>query len=293
VEFLSDEPDEIIPPPVYDDDNERPDSSSSKLHRASISGKKMTGRPPPSQSNSSTELARKISSLNLSSSEQIDTSSQDSQQTDAKRILTQVAEWLHHEKTKRLKRKTRKKRRHVEKSVAPDEVDNDDEDDDDDASAPDRPTGDSDFDLGSLESILAGYMKTSAGSTPRLLPRSPNILGRKGSLAKKFKPQSLPPQSSDTEFFGDEVLVPNVEADLDNSKTMAYAGGGADTDCSEKSRKKDQKHWDTFKQDILRLTHTLRLKGWRRISIDHGGELDVARLSGKRTDAGPWSRLLI
>ena len=90
------------------------------------------------------------------------------------------------------------------------------------------------------------------------------------------------PQSSDTEFFGDEVLVPNVEAGLDNSKTLAYAGGSADSDTSDKNTRKEQKQWRVFKQDIVRLTHTLKLKGWRRIPIDHGGEIDVARLSGTR-----------
>ena len=242
----------------------------------------MTGRPPCPQTSSSSSLPRQVSNLNLSSSEFLDSSSQEGSQTDAKRILTQVAEWLHQEKAKRSKKKKKKPRR-AEKEIAPDE----DDDEDDAGQPPEEPTGeDPEPDLSTLEGILAGYMKSSTGGTPRLLPKSSGILSRKGSIAKKFKRNSVAPQSSDTEFFGDEVLVPNVEAGLDNTKTLAYTGGSADadpdTDASDKAKKKDQKHWNTFKQDILRLTHTLRLKGWRRIPIEQGGELDVARLSGTK-----------
>ena len=86
--------------------------------------------------------------------------------------------------------------------------------------------------------------------------------------------------SDDTDFFGDDILVPNVETDLDNSKTMAYTGGITDGDTSENAQSRDQKCWIKFKEDILTITHTLRLKGWRKIPIDRGVEIDVARLSG-------------
>jgi choline kinase len=232
---------------------------------------------------SSSSLVQKTSNVNLSSSEGVDTSSLDSSQTDAKRILAQVAEWLHQQKAKKSRKKKKKKRRrHAEKPVGPDEVEDDDDDDVDESDS--EPTGSrpgSDFNLEALEGILAGYMKSSTGSTPRLLPKSPNLLARRGSIAKKFKRHSLPPQSSDTEFFGEDILVPNVEADLDNTKTLAYTGGAADSEGGEKLKKKDQKNWNTFKQEILRLTHTLKLKGWRRIPMEYGGELEVSRLSGK------------
>jgi choline kinase len=265
-----DEPDEIIPPPIYNDDD-RPDSA--RQHKASISGKKMTGRPAlPQDSSSSLPLPRKSSNFNLSSSDFFDSSSIDSSTTDAKRILTQVAEWLNEEKAK-ASRKKKPKRRPLERAPTGDGVD-------DSAQSESAPEREDSLDLGALESILAGYMKSSERSTPRLLPKSPNLLGRRGSLAKKFKKPSVPPQSSDTEFFGEDILVPNVEADLDNTKTLAYSGGAAEGEGNEKLKKKDQKHWNTFKRDILRLTHTLKLKGWRRISMDISPEIEVSRLSG-------------
>ncbi len=268
------EPDEIIPPPVYNDDDERP--SSARQHRASIIGKKMTGRPALQQSSSSTSLAQKVSSLNLSSSEHVDSSSLDGSQNDAKWVLNQVADWLQREKAKQSK-KTKKSRRPAVKEIAPDE---DDEDDESEQPDEDAAGEDSELDLGSLEGILAGYMKSSTGTTPKILSRKPSLFSRKGSIAKKFKRSSVAPQSSDTEFFGDEILVPNVEANLDNSKTLAYTGGSDDDSTGDKVKKKDVKHWTIFKKDILRLTHTLRLKGWRRVPMEQGGELEVSRLSG-------------
>lgn len=266
------EPDEIIPPTVYNNDDERP--TSSRQHRASIVGKKMTGRPALHQADSSTSVAQKVSSLNSSSTRNVDPSLLDGSQNDAKWVLNQVADWLQQEKAKRSKKTKQKRRRYAEKELAPDE--NDDEDE----------SEHSELDLGSLEGILAGYMKSSTGTTPKTLSRKPSLFSRKGSIAKKFKRNSVAPQSSDTEFFGEEVLVPNVEANLDNSKTLAYTGGSDEDSTSDKAndkaKKKDVKHWTTFKKDILRLTHTLRLKGWRRIPMEQGGELEVSRLSGKQ-----------
>jgi choline kinase len=275
---LVDEPDEIIPPPVYDEDDDR---SPARQHKASISGKKMTGRPPILQSSSTTSLHRQISNVNIGSTDSTDPSTAELPQPDAKKLLAQVAEWLHHEKAKRLK--TKKSKSRSDKQIALDE------DEGEDVNESERPSSasrheDSDLDLSTLEGILAGYMTASAGSTPRLLPKSGGLLSRKGSIiAKKFKRNSAVAQSSDTEFFGEDILVPNVEANLDNSKTLSYTGGAADddTEAGEKAKKKDQKCWDTFKTDILRLTHTLKLKGWRRIPMEQGGELEVSRLSGK------------
>jgi choline kinase len=274
---LVEEPDEIIPPPVYDEDDDR---SPARQYKASISGKKMTGRPPILQSSSSTSLHRQLSNVNLGSSENTDPSSAELPQLDAKKLLAQVAEWLHHEKAKRLK--TNKSKPRSDKDIALDVDEGEDVDESQRSSTLSR-NDDSDLDLSTLEGILAGYMTSSAGNTPRLLPKSGGLLSRKGSIAKKFKRSSIVAQSSDTEFLGEDILVPNVEASLDNSKTLSYSGGAADddTEAAEKAKKKDQKCWDTFKTDILRLTHTLKLKGWRRIPMEQGGELEVSRLSGK------------
>ena len=241
----------------------------------------MTGRPALHQSDSSNSVAQRVSSLNLSSTENIDPSSLDGSQNDAKWVLNQVADWLQQEKAKRSQRTKQKRRRYAKKELAPDE---NDEDDESEQAGEDPTRDDTELDLGSLEGILAGYMKSSTGTTPKTLSRKPSLFSRKSSIAAKFKRSSVAPQSSDTEFWGDEVLVPNVEANLDNSKTLAYTGGSDEDSTSDKAndkaKKKDVKHWTTFKKDILRLTHTLRLNGWRRIPMEQGGELEVSRLSG-------------
>ena len=43
--------------------------------------------------------------------------------------------------------------------------------------------------------------------------------------------------------------------------------------------------WVTFKNEIVRLAHTLRLKGWRRVPLDGGADIEVERLSGALTNA--------
>jgi choline kinase len=99
--------------------------------------------------------------------------------------------------------------------------------------------------------------------------------------------------SSDTDYFDSvDDLVPSCEAVLDNSKTMAYSGGSGDSieegDGSGKVNKRAQKEkeaWASFKYEIVRITHTLKLKGWRRIPLDQSSEIEVERLSGALTNA--------
>jgi choline kinase len=77
---------------------------------------------------------------------------------------------------------------------------------------------------------------------------------------------------------------------LDNSKTLSYTGGNAageeDTaSLSKRREEKERKSWLTFKNEIIRLAHTLRLKGWRRVPLDNGDIISVERLSGALTNA--------
>ena len=236
------------------------------------------GRSTMTHSSSSTSLARQASALSLNEQNQNQQDSYfESQSTNPKHILAQVADWLHKEKSKRHKQKTQQYQ--AKSPFEPAGADNDN-------GAQDMPTGeDSDLALDKLEGILSRYLKSHVpsigGKSPLLAPTSPLLLGRKGSIASKLKRNSVAGLSSDTDFFGEEVMVPNVEAYLDNSKTLAYTGGTTSADASDKAKRKDQKHWVVFKEDILRLTHTLKLKGWRRIPMERGGEIDVARLSGE------------
>lgn len=92
--------------------------------------------------------------------------------------------------------------------------------------------------------------------------------------------------SSDTDWFDGDVLVPSAEAWLDNTKTLTTPGGNASTDeLANLENSKSFQAWATFKYEIVRLTHTLRLKGWRRVPMELSNEIDVERLSGALTNA--------
>lgn len=269
-----DEPETILPPPAEED--ERP--SSQKQHRASISGRKMTGRPPITHTSSSSSLAYQMSNFSLrpDSTDSLSPDASTKQGPDLKPVLSQVVDWLVAEKSKQFKRKMRHphwNKRHDPVTVGGDVYT--------DRSKRDATEDDSDLALDKLEGILSGFMRSPWISTPKLTPKSPMLLARKGSIARILKRPSIPDLSSGTDWHGDEFLVPNVEADLDNTKTMSYTGGVTDADTSEKAKKKDRKHWVKFKEDILRLTHTLQLRGWRRVLMEEADEIDVARLSGK------------
>jgi choline kinase len=110
----------------------------------------------------------------------------------------------------------------------------------------------------------------------------------KTSLFKKLRRQaSVNGASSDTDF--GESSVPTCEATLDNSKTLSYNYGAIEDENRPhlsrgiSSREKDA--WKTFKYEIVRLAHTLKLKGWRRVSLDHSDSIGVERLSGALTNA--------
>lgn len=259
-------------------------SNSPRAHRTSISKKKMTGRPSNRQSTSSHSLIRQISSLNLGQNDPAnDDFEGDGPAPDSKTILSQVMDWLHEEKAKEAKRRHRRSRRAmktppapvVESIVQPLTEQEDGKDEEEDIS------------LDKLEKILAGFAFAKDSSKAVSRRASAAVLGRGSAASQKLKRGSMVRMSSDTEVHDGDLLVPNVEADLDNSKTMAFTGGAADDDDADslKSSTKEQKNWITFKEDILRLTHTLKLKGWRRIPIENGRDIDVERLSGALTNA--------
>jgi choline kinase len=111
--------------------------------------------------------------------------------------------------------------------------------------------------------------------------------------------------------------VPSADVVLDNSMTLLYSGGEADSDpppsassnefstCAAAAAAgtdtdadagamtrmplpppaKDGGHWLRFKSEILRLTHTLGFRGWRRVPLNAGGAIEVVRLSGALTNA--------
>lgn len=237
----------------------------------------MTGRPAVNLSSTSVHsVSSQISQLDLDSPQD-----DQSKHGHHDNLLSHVAQWLHEERARR------KARRSGTTSTG---------DPGDSQELPDlRPRSDSqssdtNLALDKLERILSSYAAagkeglTALGLVPhgRHMPSF-----RRPSISRKMKRASV--ASSDTEWYDGDILVPNVEAYLDNSKTLAYSGGLADNEetsnATSERKAKDKQHWDTFKKDIVRLTHTLRLKGWRRIPIENGEEIDVERLSGALTNA--------
>lgn len=96
--------------------------------------------------------------------------------------------------------------------------------------------------------------------------------------------------SSDTDFFDGEILVPTCEVLLDNSQTLSYTGGAATEGKSKpilhrsiSTRERDA--WTKFKLEIIKITHTLKLHGWRRVPLNEPDRITVDRLSGALTNA--------
>lgn len=205
----------------------------------------------------------------------------------SEKLLAQVADWLEHEKAKKSRRKSKKvssPRRKSPTSGTPAENAAPPEPKHHRAPSMDSESSDVSFDR--LQRILDDSLTAfGLSSVPRFSPR----LGRRHK--KSLKSIGLGrAASSDTEFFDGDPLVPSCDAFLDNSKATSYHGGKAATEEDDEtpSGKKDGKEnqgWIVFKNDIIRIAHTLKLKGWRRVPLDGGDLISVQRLSGALTNA--------
>lgn len=238
-----------------------PDVGFSRQRRATV-GKKLMTRPSALQSASFASLSSQASSVKS------DTVTPDEKDHALKHgdddLFNQVYEWLQHEKSKHRAAKSNTSGQTDGPSDEP---------------VPLELESDSSPSLDKLEKILIKYAASrQEGSTgpgfPVRRPTRRRVKGlRRGSASESDYPDS-------------ESVVPSVEAVLDNSKTLGYTGGAADDDGSETTAKrKDRENWLVFKTEIVRLTHTLRLKGWRRVSLEEAGDIDVVRLSGALTNA--------
>ena len=223
------------------------------------------------------------------------------------RLLSLVSEWLQSERAKRAARKSGKRiSRQQRPAVSTDDTDR---------SRISRPRAsssgsDSSISFERLQRILEEDMSSfkhdyPTSTSPNLKPKRPPL--QPGAMFPSFQPyrssQGKPRRrssakrlsglvSSDTEYgqSGDGV-VNSCDAILDNSKTMSYAGGTADSSSEpttlsfSKREEKERKAWQTFKTEILKITHTLKLKRWRRVPLECGVDLEVKRLSGALTNA--------
>lgn len=92
--------------------------------------------------------------------------------------------------------------------------------------------------------------------------------------------------SSDTEYIDGDVVVPSCDAFLDNSKTLGQGLKAPGLHpVTSRREEKERQAWISFKNEVVRLAHTLRLKGWRHVPLDSGESISVERLSGALTNA--------
>ncbi|KEY73111.1 hypothetical protein S7711_04863 [Stachybotrys chartarum IBT 7711] len=203
----------------------------------------------------------------------------------SEKLLAQVGEWLDREKKKKEAAKATRKRSHRRKSRSPPQ----DQPESHEGSSNARPRADSmdsessEVSLERLERILAESMSSfGINSIPRYSPGAAfSKAPRRNSRATLQRTAS-----SDTDYFEGDVIVPSCDAILDNTKTLSYKGGSASSeDLLSSKSDKEREAWADFKNEILRIAHTLRLKGWRRIPLGSGESISVERLSGAMTNA--------
>ena len=255
---------------------------SARQHTASISKKRLTARPsterlvaskaPTAEGNPS------LSSLLSDSSTDVGAHSQHAHEN----LLKQVGTWLKHERSRRHARRARRK------AVKEGDVSHE-QSESTVGEATDqpisRPRSDSDSSQGedSLNQLATILEKTLSMKLADA-KRRPGGSSRNSGL-KRHSAISL-----DTDYFESvDQLVPSCEAILDNSKTMAYnvdvPGVESVAGVSEKEARKEREAWTKFRAEILRLAHTLKLKGWRKVPMELSNEIDVQRLSGALTNA--------
>jgi choline kinase len=198
---------------------------------------------------------------------------------DSQGLFHQVYEWLHHEKSRRQNRKARK-------SETTSHATNGDESDATDGplERPSSNTPDNSFSLDKLEKILHQYATTRPGSALSSTHRQ--IVKRHSRRRLKGLRRG---SVSESDMTDGDAPPPGVEAFLDNTKTLAYTGGAAVEEITDSSasvkQAKDAEAWVIFKTEIVRIVHTLQLKGWRKVPADLAGDIEVVRLSGALTNA--------
>jgi len=218
-------------------------------------------------------------------------------------IVSQVADWLRNEKARKIAHKARKYPGQAKLARAAEATRNvvDQIRSDESKHRKSRhERADSDLSeeslaLEKLEHILSESMNMdkdhhatpTKDTTSSYFPRQKPSAKRQGS--KRLLRRSSTIVSSDNEHREPDIDVPSAEVVLDNSRTLGYSGGGASSENDllnpKKRAAKESEAWLQFKHEIVRLAHTLRLKGWKRLPLERCGEIDVERLSGALTNA--------
>ncbi|KAG9248660.1 choline kinase-like protein [Calycina marina] len=208
------------------------------------------------------------------------------------KLLLQVSEWLQREKAKCAAKKSKK--RHSQEHPPAEGEAQAGESVERGAARHRSSSQASDASSISLESLQRIIDESIAGLTHGNEPHlaiSGQSSRAMSSASGRRKSYVRKPHSSDTEYHDGDVVVPSCDVVLDNSKTMSYSGGGSDSSMqtitlsNSGKAEKEKKAWLSFKNEIVKLAHTLRLKGWRRVPLESGGDIEVERLSGALTNA--------
>lgn len=271
----------------------------------------MSGRPAPDTSSPSLHSISSITSVGSDTTldavghgDQVSLtkSHHDARRQDpASHILLQVAEWLHQEKTKKAAR-TARRHSHAKLAHAAEATRNlvgqfrshESKDNKERHVRTSSDVSEGSLALEKLEQILSNSV--GLGGENNLTPAEdrkdsyfPRRRSKRQGSTRGLLRKASTIASSDTEYQEPDIDVPSAEVVLDNSKTLGYSGGAASSEVDpinpNKRAAKEKEAWLQFKMEIVRLSHTLRLRGWRRIPLDRGGDMDVERLSGALTNA--------
>ena len=219
----------------------------------------------------------------------------------ASHIISQVAEWLHNEKAKKAVHKHKPHGGHAKLAHAAEATRNlvgqvrsdESKHHKERHGRTSSDLSDGGLALEKLEKILSesmdldgdGLCTPTEDKTASYFPRRRS----KRQISRRLLRRNSTIASSDTDSKEPDVQVPSAEVILDNSKTLGYSGGVASSEADHLNQKKraakEKEAWLQFKHEIIRLAHTLRLKGWRRVPLERGGDMDVERLSGALTNA--------
>lgn len=217
---------------------------------------------PASSGTSLPQLTNSVSNLGLESPDI--SAKAPPEDNDDQGLLDQVMQWLQNERSKQNRQQ------------------DDDDDDVDPKTVRRRSKIGPDVSLDQLEAILSQF----SGGLASRARRMTGSASRRGSLARTLMKSQRSAAPSDTDAADSVAVVPHIEASLDNTKTLSFTGGAADESKLERvDQSKEDKAWVIFKQDILRLTHTLGLRGWRRLPLEDAQAITVERLSGALTNA--------
>lgn len=194
-------------------------------------------------------------------------------------LVDQVSMWI---KDRRAKRSKRKEKRSARREARGAKASDGDVDEPEKSQRRDSDASDSSVDLENLERIIASNLSLRRSS----VRRSSISLKSKASVRRLLRKQSTVSDSEEV-----DVSVPGCDAFLDNSKTLAYTGGASDLSDNDGDELRqvpsyrDFDAWAKFKFDIVRIIHTLRLKGWRKVALEMSSAIAVKRLSGALTNA--------